>query len=135
MVFLHYDKTKSTILCDQCVRPRPSRYPKLSNPYVYAQGNLLTQRLGELCQGFCSRVFPSAETFQLSFYSGASSLKVKQKTHNFPSAGSSPALPTLLSSPCADWMLNSYSKHAELTEQDIKDYFDNKERVVNSMVE
>lgn len=44
------------------------------------------------------------------------------------------------SSPCADWMLYSYNKHAELTEQDIKDYFINKEKlakkgVVNSMVE
>jgi hypothetical protein len=26
-------------------------------------------------------------------------------------------------------MLHSYSKHAELTEQDIKDYFTNKERL------
>ena len=39
------------------------------------------------------------------------------------------------SSPCADWMLHSYNKHSEPTEQDIKDYFDHKERVVNSMVE
>jgi hypothetical protein len=39
-------------------------------------------------------------------------------------------LPTLLSSPCANWMLNSYNKHSELTEQDIKDYFTNKERLL-----
>jgi hypothetical protein len=48
---------------------------------------------------------------------------VKQRTHNSPSAGSSPALPT---SPCADWMLNSYSKYAEITQEDVDWYFNNK---------
>jgi hypothetical protein len=51
---------------------------------------------------------------------------VKQSTHNAPSAGSSPALPTLLTSAVADWMLNSYSKHTELTQEDIDWYFKNK---------
>jgi hypothetical protein len=32
-------------------------------------------------------------------------------------------LPT---SPCADWMLNSYSKHTETTQEDIEWYFNNK---------
>ena len=57
----------------------------------------------------------------------------EQSTHNALVGGSSPSEPT--TSPCADWMLHSYNKHTELTEQDIRDYFDNKKRVVNSMVE
>jgi hypothetical protein len=32
-------------------------------------------------------------------------------------------LPT---SPCADWMLNSYGKYAEITQEDIDWYFNNK---------
>jgi len=35
-------------------------------------------------------------------------------------------LPTLYISPCADWMLNSYSKHVETTQEDIDWYFNNK---------
>ena len=65
--------------------------------------------------------------------------RLERSTHNAWVVGSSPTAPIHETSPCADWMLNSYSKHAELTEQDIKDYFTNKEslakRVVNSMVE
>ncbi len=38
-------------------------------------------------------------------------------------SASSPALPT---SPCADWMFNSYSKYAETTQEDIDWYFNNK---------
>lgn len=33
---------------------------------------------------------------------------------------------TLPTSPCADWMLNSYSKHAEITQEDIEWYLKNK---------
>jgi hypothetical protein len=33
---------------------------------------------------------------------------------------------TLPTSPCADWMLNSYSKHTETTQEDIEWYFNNK---------
>jgi hypothetical protein len=35
-------------------------------------------------------------------------------------------LPTLLTSAVADWMLNSYSKHAEITQEDIDWYLKNK---------
>jgi hypothetical protein len=95
---------------------------------VHAQGNLLYSRIGEYLQGFCSRVFSSAKTFQLSRKSWASSLKVKPSTHNRTSAGSSPALPNLMTSPTAEWMLNSYSKYAVLTQEDIDLYFNNKEK-------
>ena len=61
--------------------------------------------------------------------------RLERSTHNAWVVGSSPTAPIHETSPCANWMLNSYSKHSELTEQDIKDYFDHKERVVNSMVE
>ena len=33
-----------------------------------------------------------------------------------------------MTSPTADWMLNSYSKHAVLTTEDIELYFNNKEK-------
>jgi hypothetical protein len=36
-------------------------------------------------------------------------------------------LPTLLTSAVADWMLNSYSKHTELTQEDVDWYFKQKE--------
>ena len=51
---------------------------------------------------------------------------MKQSTHNAPSAGSSPALPTIFTFPCADRMLNSYSKFVEPTQADIDWYFNNK---------
>jgi hypothetical protein len=35
-------------------------------------------------------------------------------------------LPTIFTSPCADWMLNSYSKFVEPTQADIDWYFNNK---------
>jgi hypothetical protein len=53
---------------------------------------------------------------------------VKPSTHNRTSAGSSPALPNLMTSSTAEWMLNSYSKHAVLTTEDIELYFNNKEK-------
>jgi capsular polysaccharide biosynthesis protein len=53
---------------------------------------------------------------------------VKPSTHNRTSAGSSPALPKPMTSPIAEWMLNSYSKHAVLTTEDIDLYFKNKEK-------
>jgi hypothetical protein len=58
VVFLHYDKKQiNPILCDECVRPRPSHYPKHLNPYVYSQGNLLYSRIGEHLQGFSVEFF------------------------------------------------------------------------------
>jgi len=54
---------------------------------------------------------------------------VKQSTHNAPSAGSSPALPT---SGSADWMLNAYSKYVEPTQEDIEWYFKQKELTTNN---
>jgi len=34
-------------------------------------------------------------------------------------------LPT---SPCADWMINSYSKYSEITQEDIDWYFEKKKK-------
>ena len=42
----------------------------------------------------------------------------EQSTHNALVVGSSPTEPTTL-----HWMLNAYSKHAELTQEDITRYF------------
>jgi len=40
-------------------------------------------------------------------------------------------LPTIFTSPCADWMLNSYSKYVEPTQEDIDWYFKQKELTKN----
>ena len=48
----------------------------------------------------------------------------EQSTHNALVGGSSPSEPT--TSPCADWMLNSYSKYADITQEDVEWYLKNK---------
>jgi hypothetical protein len=37
-------------------------------------------------------------------------------------------LPTIFTSPCAEWMLNSYRKYVEPTKSDINWYFKQKEQ-------
>ena len=54
---------------------------------------------------------------------------LEQSTHNALVGGSSPSEPTI--SPCADWMLNSYAKHAQTTQEDIDWYFKQKELTKN----